>query len=446
MAAGRIGFTTRASCLLAAGGTALLCGLLLGIVDLARAGVLAVAVPLLSALVVLRSRVLIANRRRADPSRAVSGDSVVMHLAISNRSLLPTGSLMLEDQLPSQMRGNARFVLDGLGGRESRTVSYRMPRLPRGRYRSGPLHIRLTDPFHLVDVRRSFTATSEIVVAPVVERLRGAEPPRSMDVGDDAGSHSIGARGADDASTREYRTGDPLRKIHWRSSARTGTLMVRQEERPWQGQMTVLLDTRASAHVDAAAGRRAREDEPADADERQRSSFEWAVSAAATIASYGVANSREVGLITDLSSPVRLPMITTAQVADHLAVVRAGGRSTLTTLDQMLPNLARESTLIAVLGELDTASLRLLAGVHPRGTASSALALLLDTATWADQGTAHVPNTRVVNAARVLRSAGWRAQVVRCGDSVAAACQALLAPRALAADPASTSNIPARPM
>ena len=113
MASGRAGFTTRASCLIAAGVTALACGVLLGIVDLARAGVLAIAVPLLSALVVLRSRVQIANRRSAEPARAVAGDTVVVHLTISNRSLLPTGSLMLEDQLPGQLRGNARFAIDG---------------------------------------------------------------------------------------------------------------------------------------------------------------------------------------------------------------------------------------------------------------------------------------------------------------------------------------------
>src|SRR6478672_82112 len=354
MASGRTGFTTRASCLLAAGATALACGFLLGIVDLARAGVLALAVPLLSALLVLRSRVRIANRRRAEPQRAVSGDSVVMHLTISNRSLLPTGSLMLEDQLPNQMRGNARFVLDGLFSRESRTVSYRMPHLPRGRYRAGPLHIRLTDPFHLVDVRRSFAATSEIVVAPVVERLRGVEAPRSLDVGDNAGSHSIGAHGADDASTREYRTGDDLRKIHWRSSARTGALMVRQEERPWQGQLTVLLDTRTGAHVTGAITA------DSESDERLHSSFEWAVSAAATVATFGVLNNREVGMLTDLSAPIRLPMLTSNQVGDHLALVRTSARASLETLSELLPAIARQSTLIAVLGELDAASLRLL--------------------------------------------------------------------------------------
>jgi uncharacterized protein (DUF58 family) len=425
VASGRAGFTTRASCLIAAGATALACGLLLGIVDLARAGVLALAVPLLSALVVLRSRVQIANRRSAEPARAVAGETVVVHLTITNRSVLPTNALMLEDQLPGQLRGNARFVLDGLFGRESRTVSYRMPRLPRGRYRAGPLHIRLTDPFHLVDVRRSFTATNEIVVAPVVEALRGVQPPRSMDVGDDAGSHSIGARGADDASTREYRMGDALRKIHWRSSARTGALMVRQEERPWQGQMTVLLDLRETAHVEGPTT------SATDADERVKSSLEWAISAAATIASYGIVNGREVGLIADPAVPARLPMLDTIQVANYLATARASARPSLDTFEGLLGPLVRESTMVAVLGELDTKTLRQLAGVHPRGSSSTALALLLDTATWArGPGAAASPaESRVQKAASVLRSAGWQTLVVRCGEGVGTSLETLLTAR-----------------
>jgi uncharacterized protein (DUF58 family) len=420
--AGRAGFTTRASCLLAAGGTALACGVLLGIVDLARAGVLALAVPILSSIVVLRSRVQIANRRTAVPARAVAGETVIVHLTISNRSLLPTGSLMLEDQLPGQLRGSARFVLDGLLSRESRTVSYRMPRLPRGRYLAGPLNIRLTDPFHLVDVRRSFNATSEIIVAPIVETLRGAEPPRSLDVGDDAGSHSIGARGADDASTREYRMGDDLRKIHWRSSARTGALMVRQEERPWQGQMTVLLDTRRSAHVEGPAAQASTDDE------RIRSSLEWAISAAATITTHGIVSGREVTLIPDPGLPTRLPMTETAQVADHLATVEASRRTNLDALDGLLGPLTRESTMFAVLGDLDPRSLRLLAGVHPRGTSSTALALLLDTMSWAKgPSMRHSPiDPHVQNAARVLRAAGWQTLVVRCGEGVAASLQTLM--------------------
>src|SRR3954447_3765857 len=178
-----------------------------------------------------------------------------------------------------------------------------MPRLPRGHYRTGPLHIRLTDPFHLVDLRRSFTATNEVVVTPIVERLGHLEPPRSIDVGDDAGSHSIGVRGADDASTREYRTGDDLRKIHWRSSARTGSLMVRQEERPWQGEVTLLLDLPMTAHVDALSNDRG-------TDEPLRSSLEWAGSAAASIGTYTIVANRDVSLTSDLGSPNRVRMST----------------------------------------------------------------------------------------------------------------------------------------
>ncbi len=92
MAGLRTGFTTRASCLIAAGGTALICGLLLGEVDLVRAGVLAIAIPFISALVVLRSRVRIANRRSADPARAAAGEAVGIHLTITNRSVLATSA------------------------------------------------------------------------------------------------------------------------------------------------------------------------------------------------------------------------------------------------------------------------------------------------------------------------------------------------------------------
>ncbi len=295
----RTGFTTRASCLLAAGLTAILCGLLLGEVDLVRAGILAAAIPCAAALVVQRSRVRIGNRRSIEPTRVSAGEAVSIHLVISNKSVLRTGTLMVEDQLPERLVGHARFVLDPLGSHESRTVSYRIPGLGRGRYRVGPLRIRLTDPFRMIDLSRSFTATNEFVVGPVVDQLPAVEPPRSDELGDNAGSHSIGAYGADDQSTREYRTGDDLRKIHWRSSARTGALMVRQEERPWRGQSTLLLDLRAAGHATAV------EHPVSGVDPRQTSSLEWAVSAAASIGNHVLMRGRELSMLADPSGDHR---------------------------------------------------------------------------------------------------------------------------------------------
>lgn len=426
----RYGFTTRASCLLAAGVTAVLCGVLLGEIDLVRAGVLAAAIPVVAAVVVHRSRLRIANRRSLEPQHVSAGQSVTVHLAITNRSVLPTGALMLEDQLPERLPGRARFVLESLGGHESRTVSYRLPALARGRYRAGPLRVRLTDPFKMLDLTRSFTATNDFVVTPVVDELPTIEPPRSDELGSGSGSSSIGSHGADDASTREYRIGDDLRKIHWRSSARTGALMVRQEERPWRTQTTVLLDLRARAHVT----------EPAEAtgtgqpEPRLTSSLEWAVSAAASIATMALRAGRDVGLISDAGAgerPVRFSDPTA--IARHLALVRPQRHYELATLAAPVRVAARDSALVAVLGRLAADDLRLLADALPRARTAPALALLLDVDSWdaplpeADSSVETDADSPVHGSAALLRSAGWRVALVRRGMTTAQVWRLLVA-------------------
>jgi uncharacterized protein (DUF58 family) len=418
----RGGFTTRASCLLAAGGTAVLCGLVLGIVDLVRAGVLALAIPIAAAATVFRSRVRIATRRSVEPERAPAGTPVTVHLEIANSSLLRTGALLLEDHLPPQLSGRARFVVPSLTAHESQTVSYRLPALRRGRYRVGPLRVRLTDPFHMVDVIRSFEATSEFLVAPVVDHLPNLEPPRSYDIGDNAGSHSIGAHGADDASTREYRTGDDLRKIHWRSTARAGALMVRMEERPWQGRTTLLVDLRANAHASGKAA--------PDLDLRDVDSLEWAISAVASIGSHLITSGREVTLVDDQSGNERLRFENPAALTSHLAVVQPSNRPDLGPLAAALHTAARESALVAVVGHLDAVSVQVLADAHPRGATVPAFALLLDVASWRDDPSLDDRALERDRAAKVLRAAGWRVAVVRRGQSVAEVWAALLRARA----------------
>ena len=433
----RHGFTTRASCLLAAGVTAVLCGFVLGEIDLVRAGVLAAAIPVVAALVVQRSRLRIANRRSLEPQQVSAGQSVTVHLTITNRSVLPTGALMLEDQLPEHLPGRARFVLDSLSGHESRTVSYRLPALGRGQYRAGPLRVRLTDPFRMIDLNRSFTATNDFVVTPVIDELPPIDPPRSDELGNGSGSHSIGSHGADDASTREYRIGDDLRKIHWRSSARTGSLMVRQEERPWRTQSTILLDLRAHAHVSDPL-----ETDPVGQTEpRLASSLEWAVSAAASIATTAIRSGREVGVITDVASgehAVRLGEATA--LARHLALVRPQRHHDLTMLATPLRVAARDSALVAVLGRVGPDDLRLLADAQPRARSVQALALLLDVDSWAEPmgepidspdeplgGTEGRPGSAVEASAALLRGAGWRVAIVRRGMATAQVWRLLLA-------------------
>ena len=61
-------------------------------------------------------------------------------------------------------------------------------------------------------------------------------------------TRTAAASGEHDIATREYRYGDDLRRVHWRSTARRGELMVRRDEQPHQMQATVLVDRRAVGH------------------------------------------------------------------------------------------------------------------------------------------------------------------------------------------------------
>jgi uncharacterized protein (DUF58 family) len=422
------------------------CGLLFGSVDLARAGCLVLAAPIVAALVVNRSQLTIASRRSVNPLRSTLGTDVSVSLTVTNRSVLPTGALMLEDRLPAQLTGRARFSLDGLSGRESRSVAYRLPRLGRGRYSTGPLRMRLTDPFGLIDTSRSFTATSSFVVTPVVDPLPAAQPPYSVDVGENAGSHSIGAHGADDASTREYRHGDDLRKIHWRSTARVGALMVRHEERPWQGHATLVLDLRAGAHQSAlgASSPPSAQDGPADI--RTTSSLEWAISAVASIGSHLAHQGREISLVESMPDPTRVRVAGASDLVEHLADVRATGVADIHPLAPILREAARDSTIIAVLGRLDVGGARALATVQSRGSTSAPFVILLDTATWlgARTGRHATPAPAAERfdpaATEILRAAGWWVARATSADTVPLVWRQLVGQRALMSVPAAGSR------
>ena len=436
----RAGFTTRGRCLLAAGLTALVCGLLFGSIDLARAGCLVLAAPIVAALVVNRSQLTIASRRSVAPPRSTLGTDVSVALTVTNRSVLPTGPLMLEDRLPVQITGRARFSLDGLSGRESRSVAYRLPKLGRGRYSAGPLRMRLTDPFGLIDTSRSFTATSSFVVTPVVDALPQVQPPYSVDVGENSGSHSIGSHGADDASTREYRYGDDLRKIHWRSTARICTLMVRHEERPWQGHATLVLDLRAGAH-DTVIGTPptppAHADEPPP-DVRRTSSLEWAISAIASIGSHLAHRGRELSLVESVSDAERIRLGGATELVEHLAEIRASGANDLHNLVPIIREAARDSTVIAVLGRLDVTGARALATVQARGSSGAPFVILLDTPTWrhgraTSTAAGPQPPSAEFDASVVetLRAAGWWVVRATSADATPFVWQQLMGQRAL---------------
>ena len=226
------------------------------------------SLPLLAAAYVGRSRYKLACTRSLDPGRAPVGSSARVILRLQNLSRLPTGTLLLEDRLPYALGSRPRVVLERLGAHQASSVAYTVRADVRGRYPIGPLVIRLTDPFGLCELTRSFPSVDRLTVIPQVVPLPTVRLAGEYAGTGDSRARSVAVHGEDDAATREYRRGDDLRRVHWRSTARTGELMVRREEQPWESRATVVLDTRLFAHRG----------------EGPTASFEWAVSAAASIA------------------------------------------------------------------------------------------------------------------------------------------------------------------
>ena len=390
------GLTTRGRCLLAAGIALSACALGLGQRDLLRAGVFLAALPLCAVAVVARTRYRLTCSRGVDPARVTTGQAATVRLRLDNVSRLPTGVLLMEDALPYTLGGRPRFVLDKVEPQGRRDVTYPVRADIRGRYRVGPLSVRLTDPFGLCELTRSFAGTDDLVVTPTVSRLPAVRLGGAWAGGGDASARSVAASGTDDAATREYRHGDDLRKVHWRSTARVGELMVRREEQPFQSRATVLLDGRRRAHRGDGPG----------------SSYEYAVSAAASIAvslAQGGYLLRVLGETGEDLGPPHCPL-TEGVVLDTLALVQT------TRTDGLAAATARmrgglDGALIAVLGALDADDAERLARLRVGGAAC--IAVLLDVEGWGVTGARH--RRPASEATALLAAAGWRVLPVTFG-------------------------------
>ncbi|AQZ64818.1 unnamed protein product [[Actinomadura] parvosata subsp. kistnae] len=403
MRAGLKALTSRGRSFLASGIAALLMAFLLGENDLFRIGVLVTALPLLAAMVVARTRYRLSCARRLDPPRAEVGGEATVTLRLENVTRLPTGLLLIEDTVPYALGVRPRFVLDRVEPRGVREIDYRVRSDLRGRYTIGPLSIRIADPFGLVELTRSFTISDTLVVTPHVAALPHVRLSGEWTGGGDSRTRSVAAAGDDDVAPREYRQGDDLRRVHWRSTARYGELMVRREEQQWQSRGALLLDTRRHAHRG----------------EGPRSSFEVAVSAAASIGVHLAHEGLGLRLVTDQGAEHLTDSGLSYSLLDTLAVVRHSPARSLEMGISALRSGGGDGLIVAVLGAMDADEARELARLRHSGI--TAVAVLLDVSTWESRDRAAEENHLAVQT--VLAGYGWRIVRLPAGTSIASVWQ-----------------------
>jgi uncharacterized protein (DUF58 family) len=394
------GLTTRGRSFLAAAAAAGVSAVVLGERDLLRVAILLAALPLLAAAYVGQTRYRLSCTRTVEPGRVPAGAPARVMLRLSNLSRLPTGTLLLEDRLPYALGSRPRLVLERLGGQRASTVAYSVRAEVRGRYEVGPLVVRMTDPFGLCELSRSFTSTSHLTVVPQVVALPNVRLASEYAGSGDSRARSVAVHGDDDIATREYRDGDDLRRVHWRSTARTGELMVRREEQPWESKATVVLDTRRVGHRG----------------EGPTSSFEWAVSTAASVAVHLRHSGYKIRLVTgngaDIDSTERDG---DGVLLDALAEVDLSQNGNIPGLVQWVRRRSDGGLVIAVLGGLAPAEAESLVGL--RSASSTCVALLIDPMTWVnlpEPARAQANANHEASALTLLRG-GWRVVTVTHG-------------------------------
>jgi uncharacterized protein (DUF58 family) len=409
----RVALSSRGRTFITVGLISLATGLMLGVLDLQRLGVLLLVLPIPAWLAVRQARSGLRVGHAVTPSRVVVGEQAQVRLVLGNPHSFGTGPLRVTETVPGGRP--LRFSVAGVRGRQRRTVAYPLPALRRGRYTVGPTTVMASDPFGLVTADTRSTDVGELIVRPTTVPLASLALPIAWRDGAATLSHSVGSGGSDDASVREYRHGDDLRKIHWRSTARSGAFMVRQEERPWHGESMVLLDHRAMAY-------------PTVPTQPDSLALEWAISAAASIACHLADRGRRVAVVT---GDGQVAHDNSGAILDMLADVKPALRADVEPLAAALTGLGRDAAVFAVLAATPRGSLHGLLS-RPR-MPGSAVALLLRPWTWNGESRDLLAEAAWQSTSDTLRAAGWRVVPAEAGDEIADLWPSLLSARVASA-------------
>jgi uncharacterized protein (DUF58 family) len=416
-------FTVRGASFLTAGIVGVLAALVLGSDAMVSVGAMLICLPIFSAVTASRTRYQLRCSRTIIPPRVPPGQPARVAVRLENVSRISTGLLLAEETIPYSLGARPRYVVNGIERGGSREVSYQLRSDVRGKFPIGPMRIRIADVFGLVELTANFASKNTLTVTPKVVPLTSASVNGSWSSDGDGRTRMTAAAGDDDVIPRPYRAGDDLRRVHWRSTAKYGELMVRREEQRWQDRAVLVLDTRRSAHAGSGPS----------------SSFEFAVSAVASIGVHLARQGLDGHLLTD-SGPLAGATMFEDVLLDALSVVGPSRNHDFSRTSAALSTI-EGGLLVLVAGRLSADSAREIAAARRDGR--QGIALLLAVSTWAglpnqndhraaseavDSAGLPVPSgpaAETAAAEAVLRAAGWRVISVDAATPLAVAWQRL---------------------
>lgn len=214
--------------------------------------------------------------------RVVAGSEIDATITVSNHSRRVSLPVVLDVPVGP---GLVEAYVPLLVGRAQHVERLRIAAPRRGIIRVGPMQFTRGDPIGILRREIGWPQVEEIYVHPVTSRLPSTSAGFLKDIEGQPTTHIVDSDLAFHA-IREYVPGDSRRHVHWKSTAKTGQLMVRQFEETRRARIAVILDVQA--------------DEFSSEDE-----FELGVSAATSLALQAVRDGREVLMVTSGRSQLR---------------------------------------------------------------------------------------------------------------------------------------------
>lgn len=244
----RVTFTTRGSSLIAAGIATGVGAVVLGETDLLRIAVAVVVLCVLCWVYLKLSGLRLHTRHLAVPDEAPVGAPVVVQVPLRIQRRLLMVDLIAEDATSDGLTAAPRLGVDPVGAAEGLTVRYTTAAHHRGLHLAGGTTATMQDPFGIAEIRVRSTDQVAILGLPHTARVDRSwlRALSAQDGLERAGN--ITALAEPDVDVRDHRAEDGLRRVHWRTSARVGRLMVRPDEPVEDRADVIVLDTREEAH------------------------------------------------------------------------------------------------------------------------------------------------------------------------------------------------------
>jgi len=305
--------------------------------------------------------------------RAQVGQMTDERITVRNTSVLPKIWLEVDD--PSTLPGRRAGRVISLPGKSFRSWRSQTLLTRRGVYSVGPLSVSSGDPFGLFRGTRRFGAPSSIIVYPPFYDLPHFTVPPANLPGEGRFRKRTHYVTPNAAGVREYVPGDSFNRIHWKSTARLGKLMVKDFELDPASDIWIVLDLQRSAQ--AGSG--------------DDSTEEYGVKVAASVARHFLNQNRNVGLIL---YGERLEIVEAerggqqlTRILEALAVARAVSEVRLADLLNVEGRrFGRHTTLVVVTPSVDDHWVLSLLQLTGRGV--KVAAVLLEPSTFGGSGNA----------------------------------------------------------